>query len=162
MSKYRPLSLDELKELEKEFIEFLVLNGITAEDWERIKKEDTAKANHIIDLFSDVVFESIMRKIQFLELRREKQIQTFQCLPDRLVLVGLTAINDNAIDFTNPGYIEEAVSNPPERLHVFTSERIYSKERELELFEMTEAGCTISDGKLFKTLCLALPATVKA
>ena len=38
MPKYRLLTQDELNELEHEFINYLVLNGITAEDWEDIKK----------------------------------------------------------------------------------------------------------------------------
>jgi len=47
--------------------------------------------------------------------------------------------------------------NPPEGLKVFTIEKEYTVQREIELFRMTESGCTISDGKLFKTLCLSLP-----
>ena len=44
MAKYRLLSSDELKALEKEFVEYLVVNGITADEWERLKKEENDKA----------------------------------------------------------------------------------------------------------------------
>ena len=52
MPKYRLLTLEELQELEKEFVEYLVLNGITADDWEKIKKENPSSARHIIELLN--------------------------------------------------------------------------------------------------------------
>ena len=39
MVKYRALTHEELESMEKEFIDFLVLNGITGEDWEKLKNE---------------------------------------------------------------------------------------------------------------------------
>ncbi|MBX9853526.1 MAG: hypothetical protein K2X86_17420 [Cytophagaceae bacterium] len=157
MPKYRLLTLEELKALEKEFIDYLILNSIAADDWEKLKKEDIDSANHIIDLFSDVVFESIMRKVDYLEYREEKNLKTFQCLPEKIVLVGMMAGPEADVDFTDPVSLLNATLNPPDSLKVYTSEKAYTKQREIELFEMTEAGCSITDGKLFKTLCLSLP-----
>ena len=51
--KYRELTTLELKELEKEFIDYLIVNGITADDWVKIKEEQQEKAEDIITLFSD-------------------------------------------------------------------------------------------------------------
>ena len=156
MPKYRSLSLEELHALEKEFVEYLILNGIIADDWEKLKKDDRDKADQIIDLFSDVVFESIFRKVEFLEFRKAKELRTYQCLADKLILVGMKADPLSDTDFTDPAYIQKASQAPPDSLKVYTIEKPYSKERELELFEMTEAGCMISDGRTFKILCLAL------
>ena len=157
MAKYRLLSLEELNELEKEFVEYLVLNGITADDWVKMKSNDLERVQGIVDLFSDVVFESIMRKVKYLEYRDKKEIKTYHCLEDKLVLVALVALSDENADFTNPEYIQQAMQNPPESMKVYSTEKSYSQQREVELFHMTEAGCTIADGSLFKTLCLALP-----
>jgi hypothetical protein len=131
------------------------LNGIEAKDWEKIKNENISQASEWIDMFSDAVFERIMKKVEYLEYREPKEIKTFQCLADKLVLVGMTAGNIDA-DFTDSLYLQKAIQNPPESLKVYTSEKKYSNERELELFSMIQAGCTISDGKIFKSLCLAL------
>jgi hypothetical protein len=153
--KYRSLTIEELQELEKEFVNFLILNGIEANDWEKIKKDNLSHANELIDMFSDAVFERIMKRIEYLEYREPKEIKTFQCLSDRLVLVGMTAANIDA-DFTDSVYMQKAIQNPPESLKVYTIKKKYSKERELELFDMIQAGCTISDAVIFKSLCLAL------
>lgn len=156
MAKYRLLTLEELEGLEKEFVDYLILNGITAEDWIKIKQEDTGNTNKIISLFSDVVFESIMRKVEFLEYREAKEIKTFQCLADKIVLVGMKADTNSNVDFTDPAFIQQASLNAPDTLKAYTSEKPYDLQRELELFDMIQNGCTISDGKVFKALCLAL------
>ena len=157
MPKYRLLTIEELKALEKEFIDYLILNSITADNWEKLKKEDIDSANHVIDLFSDVVFEGIMRKVNYLEFRESKHLKTFQCLADKIVLAGMMATPDTDVDFTDSVSLLNATLNPPDALKVYTSEKAYAGQREVELFEMIEAGCTITDGKLFKTLCLSLP-----
>ena len=64
--------------------------------------------------------------------------------------------DDEGTDFTNPDFIQQGLQSPPAGLKVFTSEREYDKARERELFEMTEAGCMITDGKVFKALSLAI------
>ncbi|MEO1051722.1 MAG: DUF6495 family protein [Bacteroidota bacterium] len=157
MPKYRSLTTAELVELEKEFIEYLVLNGIVAEDWEKIKQEDTERADKIIDLFSDVVFEGIMRKVRYLEYRSKQELMVFQCLEDKIVLVGMKGNGNPKVDFTDDQFIIDASVNPPKGLTVYTKDKAYKKQRELELYEMTETGCIITDDQLFKALCLALP-----
>jgi hypothetical protein len=157
MAKYRLLSIDELQALEKEFIDFLILNGIEAKDWEKLKMNDKPAAEKVIELFSDVVFEKIFRKVEYLEQRSTKEIRCFQCLGDKLVLVGIKAPAGSNADFNNSEYISSIMKNPAEEFDVYTSEKVYSKQREVELFDMTQAGCTISDGKLFKAICLIFP-----
>jgi len=49
MPTYRALSLDELKLFEKEFTEYLAINGIDAELWKKIKETDEEKVHKIID-----------------------------------------------------------------------------------------------------------------
>ncbi len=151
--KYRNLTSEELQELEKEFIDYLIVNGILAEEWEKLKKEDPVKAEDIITLFSDVIFEGIMRKVQFLEKRMPQELMTFHCLKDRMVLV---AISSPSTDFTKPDVLQQVVQSPPQDAEVYTTEKNYSRTREKELFLMIQSGCTIADGTNFKALSLAL------
>ena len=89
MSKYRALNIEELESLEKEFVDFLVLNGIMHDDWTKMKDEDPAAAQKMTELFSDVVWESILRKAKYLDFRSAHSIKCFQCLEDKIVLVGI-------------------------------------------------------------------------
>ena len=155
MAKYRVLSTEELQSLEKEFVEYLVVNGITATEWDQLKKDDTSKADRIIELFSDVVFESVMRKVDFLEYRSPKEVRAFQCLPEKIILASMTADPNSETDFTDPKFVQAAATNLNTSIKVFTTEKAYGKQREIELFNLTMAGCEVSDGTLFKAICLA-------
>ena len=144
---YRRLTKEELLPLEKEFVDFLVVNGITADSWVSLKEEENEKADQMIDLFSEVVFEGIFRKTNFLEIRTKQFVHAYQCLGDKMVLVGAET-NDPAIDLSSdlPASGE---------INLFITEKQYGAKREHELFAMTEKGCSISDGELFKYLSLA-------
>lgn len=153
MAKYRLLTLEELKTFEKEFIDYLVVNGIAADDWEKLKVDDIEKANQIVDLFSDVIFESVLRKIQFLELHTENYIQTIQCLPDIMHTVIVSSKNQtfSIKDFDK----NKSKSFIEENFDLHSGSKKYEKNREEELFELTEKGYQITQGDLFKALILA-------
>ncbi len=154
--KYRLLLSDELNNLEKEFIEFLVMNGITADQWVKIKEEEKEVAEDMLVLFSDVVFEGVLRKVKFLEIISKSDVKTFQCLDKKIVLVGMSSDESVSVDFTDTEFIQKCMSIPPKGVKVYTTEKTYSNIREMELFGMIQAGCAISDGALFKSLSRAL------
>lgn len=151
-SKYRELDQEELQAFEKEFVEFLVINSITADDWVGIKKDDPDRAHKIISLFSDVIFEKLMRQTQYLIKRSSQHIACFHYQSDQAVLVGIET-SDNDIDLLK---INSQSNMPTEGVNIYTSTKAYQKQRELEMFEMLNNGAEISDGKLYKTLCLGL------
>ena len=152
MAKYRLLSSEELPGFEKEFVDYLVLNGITGSDWEKLKQEEPEKAAGIIDLFSDVIWEGILRKIEYLEHRSPTAVRCFQCLAGEIVLVAMEADADTGVDFTNEQFLQTALANPPKGIRVYTVSKPYKGSREEELFRMVELGCEVTDGKLFKAL----------
>ena len=157
-AKYRLLSKEELEELEQEFIEYLILNGIASDDWLNIKKENQEEAEHIVMLFSDVVFEKIMRNVNYLEWRSSKEIKVLHCLKEKLVLVGLNASEIQEANLEDAVYMNSAIKNPPLHLKVYTKDIPYESSREEEIFKMTVLGFHIADGALYKTLCMVLPS----
>ncbi|MBT8221153.1 MAG: hypothetical protein KJP00_15100 [Bacteroidia bacterium] len=149
MAKYRMLAPEELQSLEKEFIEFLILNGITSEDWEDLKSKDQKAYIGIIESFSDVVFEKILRKTRFLEFRDKKDIYCIQCLEKKMILVGVKS--DGNIDFEQSG-IENIINSG---LKTYITEKSYKGDRQLEIFQMLQNGYQISGGDLYKKLSVA-------
>lgn len=150
MSKYRVLSQEELASMEGDFVKFLVLNGIVADDWTKLKENDAEAAEGIIASFSDVVFEQILRKTAYVEHISELDIFCIQCLEDKMVLVG--AKSDGSINFksTDPSAING------DGVKVFTTEKKYNGDRQKEIFDLLQNGYQISEGTLFKKLCLVL------
>ena len=49
--KYHVIPVNELEKLEDDFIKFLVVNGITADDWIAIKENEPVNADKIINQF---------------------------------------------------------------------------------------------------------------
>lgn len=148
--KYSRLDTAQLHELEKEFIDFLVVNGITADDWELLKKEENAKADAVLDQFSDVIWEGVLRKAQYLEKYTPSAIFCFKADESEIHLL---KINDHRAiaDLTNPDYRSKAIDGS---MHITLQQlsKNYNSNREQELFGLIQSGCEITDGKLFESL----------
>ncbi len=153
--KYRRLNSQELQELEAQFIRFLASNTVTAEDWKKLKETDLPKAEKLIVLFSDIVFQQTLEKINFLEHRTPNELQIFSCLPDQIKLRGLRVEGQSDIDFTrndSPEQMMQQLQTSNAELQIYRAEKTYKKTREMELFEMMEQGCRISKGDMYKVL----------
>ncbi|MEL6721158.1 MAG: DUF6495 family protein [Bacteroidota bacterium] len=158
--KYRRLNQEELDELEPEFINFLAGNSITAPDWEKMKLAFPEKVEGLIEIFSDVVFDKILGKVEYMELKKPRDLRTFKFIEDRILLIGLVNNGDEngktLLDFTSNDTPEEMLlkmqqSNSEVRL--YTAERKYRKDRKQEAFELMEKGALISkDGSMYKIL----------
>ena len=132
--KYTRIPTDELEKLEDEFVNFLVMNGIIADDWVAIKENEPLNADEIVNQFSEVVWESILQSTKYLNKVEEESAYYFKCDTDKIYLI--------KVDKT------EAAAEQ------FSTSKEYNKTRELELFEMLQSGCTISEGEEYEKLTL--------
>ncbi len=154
--KYRRLTKDELQEVEKEFVRFLAANTITAPEWEKLKSEQPDKAECLIDLFSDQVFEQVLKRVEFLEHRTAHDLKLFHCRKEEIELMGLKIEGETAIDFTQRQSPEEMIQLlrlSGANLKLMNGVKQYRQERELELFQLMESGARINrSGALFQML----------
>jgi len=130
--KYERLPLEELNKLEEEFVKFLVVNGITSDDWLSIKENEPLNADKIVDQFSDVVWEGVLRKVSYLDKIEQDVSYFFKCNKEEIELVRI-------------------LSNEAKPVKQNANKR-YTKQREVELFEMISSGCVISQGENFEKL----------
>ena len=150
--RYKRLNQEELQALEKEFVNFLASAQITGSDWVKMKTNELAKAEELIDVFSDVVYDKILRKIKYLEYRDAKTLNIFYCADDRIVLAGMRVKEHSQLDFTAPDFFAKWNADDFTMVNIVKSEKGYVKERELEVFELLQSGCLITDDKLFNAL----------
>ena len=151
---FKRLTQEELGALESEFVEFLVLNGIVADDWEKLKKENPQAASKMVDSFSDVIYASTMRKVKYLERITKNEIMCFYCQPEQIVLVGIDS--DRAdVDFTQMKDASE-IAKYSQDVDIYTTTKSYSKAREQEIFDLIQNGASITDNTFFNALCLGL------
>ena len=154
--RYRRLRNDELAELETEFVRFLASQAISSGEWEKIKRERPGQTNELIDIFSDMVFESVLDKVEYLELKTPKDIKTFHCGADKMVMIGLQIEGESTLDFTgnlSPQQMIQQLQLSGAKLQMYRGEKAYGENRLKAIFEWMEKGALISkDGMLYHTL----------
>ena len=154
--KYRRLRTDELIELESEFTRFLASQAIPASEWESIKSNRPDQADELIDIFSDMVFEQILNKVEYLELKGAKDLKTIHCLPEKMVMLGILIEGNTSFNLTqdlSPEQMIQQIHLTGAKVKLYSAEKAYDKERPVEIFDWMERGALISkDGHLFKTL----------
>ena len=127
--KYRRLTEEELQALEQEFINFLAAAQITGPDWEKMKINEPQVAEELIDAFSDLVYEKVLKNIQLLEYRDEKTLNIFKFEEDKILLLGLRVKEKSEMDLTKPESFK--LNNLTiSSLTVIKTERKYSKSKE--------------------------------
>ena len=147
MPLYRELTIEELKHFEQEFKEFLAVNGIDSELWIEIKKTDNNKVNELIVAFSDVIYNSVLMKMEYVEFATENDIKYFHYEKDQAELIGLES---NSVSFLDNDTVLKAIEEKKASIKAYRTIKKYTQTRETELFAMIKNGCQPSDGKMFK------------
>ena len=150
MLKYRKLSIEELEELETEFIQFLAVNGIDAQKWQELKASDDDEVDTLIDLFSDMVIEKSLQSVKYIEHRTATDYKIFFYDEDKAYMFGLKSqsvnlLDENAFEKISKHLGENTVS-------LIKASKTYSNLREIELFEALKNGCIVTESKLFSLL----------
>jgi len=153
--KFRCLTDEELKELEQEFKHFLISNNVYTEEWVELNKKKDKRVKELIELFSDIVLEKALKNIRFIEHIMPHDIQSFKCDGNEMILIGITSKNKK-IDFT-----KDVLNDFKDELDIFKTSKPYHKQREIEVFELLQSGCSIIDEERFKKLELAYTYSTK-
>ena len=152
MLKYRRLHVRELESLEQKFIQFLVSNTITGDDWLKIKTQQPERAEGLIEIFSNLVFDEALKKVNYLKLGSKNDLKIFRFGESFIQLLGL-AVNhpSKEIDFYKQHDLAEIVRTN-EHLSIYHLEKKYAISKEHDAFFLMEQGCLICDGSDFEIL----------
>jgi len=127
----------------------LAVNGIDADLWKQMKTDDQNKVNQLISSFSDVIYNSVLLKLEYIEFATQNDIKYFYYGKEKAELIGLQS---NEVSFTNPEEVIKAIEEKKVSIKSYKTSKAYTKKREEELFDMIKNGCQPSDGKMFKLL----------
>jgi hypothetical protein len=141
--RFRSLTIDELKELETEFKQFLIINQVYNEEWIEMNQKDLEKANSLVDLFSDQVLEKVYSKIDFLEKRDKYAFSVFAVTKNDIETITIQSKNQTIELFTN-AQIETALNQYLNELEIFCGTKKLAKEKCDEVFDLIKEGCEIS------------------
>lgn len=150
--KYRILSDEELQHLEGDLKAFLIINGVHAEEWEKLNQEEPEKALALVELFSDQVFQTIYEKVHLLEHRSSESCLVFRFLKDEQELIAIQRNPGSSLDLSSTEGIHLALSQHLKDLSIFTSKRAYNQEREQEIHQLIEQGAILSSEEFWNSL----------
>ena len=77
--KYRQLTKEQLESLHKEFAQFLATQKIDAVQWQKMKSENSSLVEEELNLFSDMVWDDVLSKVEYLEHFSDNSVNFFKC-----------------------------------------------------------------------------------
>ncbi|MCM5663464.1 DUF6495 family protein [Galbibacter mesophilus] len=148
--KYRRLTKEQLEEMHPEFINFLATQSITADEWKDIKTNKPEVAEEEIDVFSDLVWEGVLGKVEYLENISDAEMHLFHLGNKEMGLIavrvhqpGVNLTTEAGFDWFKKNFLTDAVE-------MMTAKKAYSEDPNKDKFELIEKGAVITKGELFR------------
>lgn len=155
-TKFGRLSEEEFILLEESFIQFLVVQGIDASSWVKIKEEKPDQMNQLLDQFSDYVHYSSLISCQFVSKMDKGMLYTSQISKDKIAsfTLKLTEADLANIDSEEDLYVKLDKKEIDIAELTFESSLI-DGDREMYIYELlTKEHFKIDKGRLYKSLAL--------
>ena len=150
--KYKQLAREQFETLHEEFSKFLATQQIDVKDWDNIKKDQPSLAEEELNLFSDLVWENVLSKTNYLEHFSKQNINLFKCEENEILRV-VVQINKPEFDFFDKDDYQWFIDNTTdESIQFFKGVKKYDQARSLEIFDLIKKGSVISDGKLYESI----------
>ncbi len=148
--KYSRLTKEQFEALQQEFINFLATQSITAKEWLDIKTNKPELAEQELDIFSDLIWEGVLSKAQYLENISSKHLYLFYLAENNMQLIGLKLVNTDQDLTTSEGFNWLRDHLLSDNVELFQSKKEYSNDRQLDKFTLIQQGASITKGELFK------------
>ena len=150
--KYTRLTKEQLEELHEEFSRFLASQQIDKNEWDTLKKEKPEVAEQELDVFSDLIWESVMDKAEWLEHYSKNHIFLFKLGKEDMESIVIHAHTPLA-DFLTEGGLQWLNENIfSDDVHLSRGKKDFGDDRNAEIFGLIEQGAILSDGVLYKQL----------
>ena len=148
--KYTRLAKEQLEELHEEFINFLATQSITGEVWKNLKNDKPEVAEDEIDIFSDLIWEGVLNKVQYLENISAQYMHLFHCAEKEMKLFSVKVMNPD-IDLTTAiGFNWFKKNWQSDFVEYLTASKAYTGDKNLDIFKLIQQGSVITKGDLYR------------
>ncbi|MDT0678062.1 DUF6495 family protein [Autumnicola musiva] len=148
--KYSRLTKEQFEEMHQEFINFLATQSITAEEWKEIKQTKPEVAEKELDVFSDLIWEGVLNKVEYLEHFSPNQMFLFHITAATINLIAVK-VESQDIDITSKaGYNWLRNNLMDDAVTIFTSTKAMSDDRNKDIFALIRQGANITKGELYQ------------
>ena len=147
--KYKRLTKEQQEALHKEFATFLASQAIDKKEWDDIKLNKPEVAQQELDVFSDLIWEGVLKSAQFLEHFSKNHIFLFHCQELQLRSIILKSLDSN-VDFLNKNGLQWLSDNIfTDNVEVILGKKEYDQDRNQAIFKLINDGAILSDGQLY-------------
>lgn|SRR5690606_1605962 len=148
--KYKRLTKEQLEELQPEFINFLATQSITAKEWAEIKEERPEVAEQELDVFSDLIWEGVLSKVEYLENISQLHMHLFHLTDKEMKLFSVKVMNPNIDLRTTEGFGWFKRNFQSDFVEYLTAVKAYGEDRNVDKFELIKQGAAITKGELYQ------------
>ena len=150
--KYQRLTKEQFEELYQEFVNFLATQTIDKVEWDKIKLEKPEVAEQELDVFSDLIWEGVLTRAEYVENFSKNHIFLFQCFDTYLQSIVLIS-QVKEIDFLTKDGLQWLSDNMfTDNIEMKIGKKQFIDERNLSIFDLIQQGSFLSDGQLFKQI----------
>ncbi|ASV31934.1 DUF6495 family protein [Maribacter cobaltidurans] len=148
--KYERLTKEQLEELHPEFINFLATQSIDKAEWDDIKQNKPKVAEEELDIFSDLVWEGVLTKVEYLENISAQQMHLFYLTEKEMKLIAVKIMNPEIDLTTKVGFDWFRKNWQSDFVEYMTAAKAYSEEPNQDKFELIKQGAVITKGELYQ------------
>jgi hypothetical protein len=150
--KYSRLTKEQLEELHPEFINFLASQSIDKAEWDTIKTNQPEVAEQELDIFSDLIWEGVLTKADYLEHFSKNHIFLFKCFDTYVNSIVLKTLVPEVDFLTKEGLQWLSDNMFTETIEMKIGKKVFTDERNTSLFELIQQGAFLSEGLLYQQL----------
>lgn len=148
--KYARLTQEQFEEMHQEFINFLATQSITAEEWETLKSEKPQVAEQELDVFSDLIWEGVLSKVEYLENISEQHMHLFHLAEKEMKLLSVKVHNPEIDLTTNEGFAWFRKYWQSDYVEYLSASKAYTEDKNRDKFELIKQGGVITRGDLYR------------
>ncbi|MBS7321440.1 MAG: hypothetical protein KIG55_07605 [Myroides sp.] len=147
--KYARLTKEQLEELHVEFTNFLASQQIDKTEWDELKVAKPEVAEQEIDIFSDLVWEGVLKSARYIEHFSKNHIFLFQFDETDIDTIVLKTSNEEVDFLTKEGlqWLGDHLVN--DQVDIRYGSKAFGGDRNGELFAIIQQGGILSQGELY-------------
>ncbi|MGO4817765.1 DUF6495 family protein [Flavobacterium sp. W22_SRS_FP1] len=150
--KYTRLTKEQFEELTQEFSTFLATQTIDKAEWDTIKSENPEVAEQELDVFSDLVWEGVLTRAEYLEHFSKNHVFLFQSFDTHVQSIILKSLVPEVDFLTKEGLQWLSDNMFTETIEMKVGKKEFSEERNSSIFALIQQGAFLTDGQLYKQI----------
>lgn len=150
--KYSRLTKEQFEELHPEFVNFLATQSIDKAEWDEIKSQKPEVAEQQLDVFSDLIWEGVLTRAEYLEHFSKNYIFLFKCEDTFVKSIVLKSLVPDVDFLTKEGLQWLSDNMFTDTIEMKIGKKEFTEDRNQSLFGLIQQGAFLSDGALYNQI----------